>query len=157
MKTQTFINIVAKIAIVAAFAFGAFIVPLTAKADWRADQVLALVNAERKKRGLKPLALSNRCQAQASKRAKEIAQKGRFNHKGAFRGLRGYFRMGENIARGYGSPKAVVRGWMRSKGHRANILSPRYKHLGVGYYKGRWVQTFGGGSSVRRVYKKKRK
>ena len=53
--------------------------------------------------------------------------------------------MGENIAKGYRSPAAVVRGWMHSKGHRANILSPKFTHLCVGVCRGYWVQTFGGG------------
>ena len=38
----------------------------------------------------------------------------------------------ENVAYGYG-PEQVVGGWMDSPGHRANILNPRYTHLGVGY------------------------
>ena len=108
---------------------------------------------------VKPLALSQRCQAQADKRAKEICQRGRFNHKGAFNGLRGYGWMGENIAKGYRSPAAVVRGWMHSKGHRANILSRRFTHLGVGVCRGCWVQTFGGGRPkiVRRIVRRKRR
>lgn len=40
---------------------------------------------------------------------------------------------GENIAAGYGSPQAVMSGWMGSSGHRANILSTGYRELGVGY------------------------
>ncbi len=134
-----------RFAVVAAVLFVASVAPVQAQAASHAEQVLALVNVERKKVGLKPLALSQRCQAQADKRAKEICQRGRFNHKGAFNGLRGYGWMGENIAKGYRSPAAVVRGWMHSKGHRANILSRRFTHLGVGVCRGCWVQTFGGG------------
>lgn len=40
--------------------------------------------------------------------------------------------VGENIAYGYPSGKAVVRGWMGSSGHRANILRRKYRLLGVG-------------------------
>lgn len=40
--------------------------------------------------------------------------------------------VGENIAYGYPSAKAVVRGWMKSPGHRANILRRGYRLLGVG-------------------------
>ena len=148
-----------RFAVVAAVLFVGLVAPVQAQAASHAEQVLALVNAERKKVGLKPLALSQRCQAQADKRAKEISQRGRFNHKGAFNGLRGYGWMGENIAKGYRSPAAVVRGWMHSKGHRANILSPRFTHLGVGVFRGHWVQTFGGGRPkvVRRVIYRKRR
>ena len=44
---------------------------------------------------------------------------------------RGY--AGENIASGYNlTPKAVVEAWMKSDGHRKNILSPKFSYLGVG-------------------------
>jgi uncharacterized protein YkwD len=42
---------------------------------------------------------------------------------------------GENIAWGggqLGSARAVVRSWMRSEGHRHNILSRQYEHVGIG-------------------------
>lgn len=42
---------------------------------------------------------------------------------------------GENIAYGsgsYGSPKAMVKAWMQSAGHRANILNGSFRDLGVG-------------------------
>ena len=158
MKIQKLMSAV-RFAVVAAVLFVGLGAPVQAQAASHAEQVLALVNAERKKVGLKPLALSQRCQAQADKRAKEICQRGRFNHKGAFNGLRGYGWMGENIAKGYRSPAAVVRGWMHSKGHRTNILSPRFTHLGVGVCRGYWVQTFGGGRPkiVRRIVRRKRR
>lgn len=44
----------------------------------------------------------------------------------------GLGRVGENIAYGYQSPKAVVAAWMHSAGHRANILEHRYQLIGVG-------------------------
>jgi uncharacterized protein YkwD len=54
--------------------------------------------------------------------------------------LRGYLSKsgrawGENIAWGggrLGSPSSIVRSWMASDGHRANILSRQYEHIGVG-------------------------
>jgi uncharacterized protein YkwD len=42
---------------------------------------------------------------------------------------------GENIAWGggeLGSPRTIVRSWMKSEGHRSNILSREYEHIGVG-------------------------
>jgi uncharacterized protein YkwD len=57
--------------------------------------------------------------------------------------------VGENIAVGYPSGRAVVnRGWMRSSGHRANILRPKYRLMGIGAFRdrqGRWwtSQVFG--------------
>ena len=43
-----------------------------------------------------------------------------------------YSAWGENVAMGYPSPRSVVRAWMRSAGHRANILNPAFRHVGVG-------------------------
>ena len=56
---------------------------------------------------------------------------------------------GENVAYGYPTGRAVVnRGWMRSPGHRANILEPRYRRGVVAARRsddGTWyaVQLFG--------------
>jgi len=112
----------------------------------RAEKVLYYVNIERKKRGKKPLKISDRCQRKAEARAKVICR--RFSHKGAFGGLGCYKWKAENIAKGQKSPRAVVRAWMRSKGHRKNMMSGKFDYMGVGYCKGRWVQTLGGGKTV---------
>ena len=55
---------------------------------------------------------------------------------------------GENVAYGYTSADAVMKGWMGSPGHRANIVKKRYRLLGVGARKsesGTWylAQVFG--------------
>jgi len=39
---------------------------------------------------------------------------------------------GENVAYGNVSPAGLVAMWMRSSGHRANILNPKFNRLGVG-------------------------
>lgn len=58
--------------------------------------------------------------------------------------------VGENIAAGQDSPAAVMKGWMKSDGHCANIMKKEYTELGVGYvkqsgtkYKHYWTQNFG--------------
>jgi uncharacterized protein YkwD len=55
---------------------------------------------------------------------------------------------GENIARGGVRPRQMVRLWMRSPGHRANILNRRFTHLGVGaavrHHQWTGVQDFAG-------------
>jgi uncharacterized protein YkwD len=58
--------------------------------------------------------------------------------------------IGENIAAGYSTPKAVVEGWMNSPGHKANILGVDYTEIGVGYaysssssYGAYWTAVFG--------------
>ena len=58
-----------------------------------------------------------------------------------------YSGAGEHIANGQRTPEAVVTAWMNSPGHKANVLSPSYKNIGVGVYidpYGRvyWTQLF---------------
>ena len=54
--------------------------------------------------------------------------------------------VGENLARGQGTPEMAVQDWMASPGHRANILDTRFTHMGVGVYFAQgeyhWVQIF---------------
>lgn len=56
--------------------------------------------------------------------------------------------VGENVARGYESPRSVVAGWTDSDGHCQNMMLGDYTELGVGYAVSRsgekfWVQLFG--------------
>ena len=55
-----------------------------------------------------------------------------------------YRSAGENIAKGYATPQAVVNAWMNSSGHRANILNASYTRIGVGYVSdgNYWTQMF---------------
>ena len=43
---------------------------------------------------------------------------------------------------GTSSAAEVMKAWMDSLGHKIAILSKNNTHIGVGYYKGHWVQTF---------------
>jgi len=58
-----------------------------------------------------------------------------------------FYGAGENIAAGQRSSQAVMDSWMKSSGHRANILG-NYSHIGVGYapcprgYRHYWTQNF---------------
>jgi len=119
-----------------------------------ADEVLRLTNIERTDRGLEPFNTLTPLTEAARVRAVEITS--RFSHTRpdgrtpftAFTesGVE-YTTAGENIAAGQGSPEEAVRSWMNSSGHRANILSTRFSHMGVGVAvdsNGRmhWVQTF---------------
>jgi uncharacterized protein YkwD len=47
--------------------------------------------------------------------------------------------LGENLAWGsyqLATPKAIVRSWMHSPEHRANILNPRFREIGIGVVAG---------------------
>ncbi|HWO51801.1 MAG TPA: CAP domain-containing protein [Ornithinibacter sp.] len=59
--------------------------------------------------------------------------------------IRGYTNgSGENIAAGYGTPAAVMTGWMNSSGHRANIVNCSSAAIGKGgSYGTYWTQDVG--------------
>ena len=118
-----------------------------------ANQVVKLVNEERKKNGLSALTTTTSLTKAAQKRAVETSQS--FSHTrpdgtSCFTIFSEYGISnrggGENIACGYANPQSVMDGWMNSSGHKANILNSSFKSIGVGYYvkDGRkyWVQLF---------------
>ena len=61
-------------------------------------------------------------------------------------GITGWSLAGENIASGQRSPAEVQAAWMNSPGHRANILTADFTHVGVAFFTadGRtyWTQLF---------------
>lgn len=63
-------------------------------------------------------------------------------------GYGGYSAAGENIAAGSPDAAGTMEQWMTSDGHCANIMSPDFEHIGVGYSTGGqyghlWTQVFG--------------
>ncbi len=118
------------------------------------EQVVNLVNTERAKEGLAPLSVDKKVQAAAQVRAVEI--KSSFSHtrpngSNFSTALKeqgvSYRRSGENIAWGQRTPEEVVKAWMNSAGHRANIMNKSFTKIGVGYYQGSngvnyWSQLF---------------
>lgn len=118
-----------------------------------AQDVVALVNAQRRSAGLSPLTELASLDDFAQTRSREIAT--RFDHVRpdgsnplSYVLQAGYHTAGENIAEGFSSPEAVVEGWMNSPSHRANILSPDFSYIGVGHCtvdgQDYWVQIFAG-------------
>lgn len=119
-----------------------------------AMQVVKLVNTERAKEGLPALTVDAGIESAALVRAKETEKS--FSHTRpdgrqfstalteagvTFRGS------GENIAYGQRTPEEVMKGWMNSPGHRANIMNKNYTKIGVGYYQNSngvnyWTQLF---------------
>lgn len=113
-------------------------------------QVFLLVNEERRKAGLSELTYASGNLAKAAQiRADEITQvfsHTRPNGKVCFSVLYEFNiypnAAGENIAKGYPTPEAVMIGWMNSKGHRENILNPNFNTVAVGKKGTHWVQIF---------------
>ncbi|WP_110113546.1 CAP domain-containing protein [Bacillus sp. CGMCC 1.16541] len=118
------------------------------------QQVVQLVNQEREKQGLKPLELDKELSDVAREKSKDMKEKGYFDHNSPTYGSPfdmmkqfgiEYTAAGENIAKGQKTPEEVMEGWMNSDGHRKNIMSPDFTHIGVGYVEGEmphWTQMF---------------
>lgn len=119
------------------------------------QEVARLVNEERAKAGLAPLTLDAELSRVARMKSQDMHDRGYFDHNSPTYGTPfqlmksqgiAYRTAGENIAMGYRTPEAVVRAWMDSPGHRANILNASYTKLGVGYVAdgNYWTQHFTG-------------
>lgn len=118
-----------------------------------AEEVVQLTNAEREKQGLAPLEIDEALSKVALEKSKDMAGKGYFDHNSPTYGSPfdmmksfdiNYQSAGENIAKGQQTPEEVVDGWMNSEGHRENILSGDFTHIGVGYEENgnHWTQMF---------------
>lgn len=106
-----------------------------------------------------PLSMEARLRCAARVHSLDMVERGFFDHvnpdgESPFDRMEraGYqFRnAGENIAAGQTTPSEVVDGWLQSPGHCANILSPDFTEIGVGYmlapqdpFAHYWTQTFG--------------
>ncbi|MFE3675602.1 sigma-70 family RNA polymerase sigma factor [Streptomyces griseus] len=121
-----------------------------------AGQVTDLVNAERAKEGCGPVTVNDQLNTAAQRHSADMEANDYFSHTsqdGRDPGDRitaaGYrwSTYGENIAKGQQAPADVMRSWMDSPGHRANILNCSFKEIGVGKQNSGggpvWTQVFG--------------
>lgn len=123
------------------------------------DEVFARTNAERRAAGLPELKRNVNLMVAAQIQASQMANRNLMAHEipGApYPTLRSRLAAvsyplqaaGENIAAGYDDGAQAVSGWMRSSGHRANILSNVYTELGASVARSRsgkpyYAQVFG--------------
>jgi uncharacterized protein YkwD len=113
---------------------------------------VCLMNSERRKQGVPPLA-TDAVLARASRvHSTDMVKRSYFAHDSPdgrtvvdrLRAARyipkgGRWTVGENLAWGsgpLGSPRAIVQAWIDSPGHRKNLLSPRYSAVGLGIVHG---------------------
>ena len=94
------------------------------------------VNAEREKGGLPALTMDQDLSESASNWAYHMWKTGRMVHDR----LDGF--NGENIAWGQENVDEVMKSWMNSRGHRANILRASFTKIGVGRCENYWCQRF---------------
>ena len=127
---------------------GAGTVPTADGVDAARGAVLCLLNHERARHGLRPLRRNGDLRQAAGRHSRDMASRNYFSHvspggsdqvdriraAGYLRGARRW-TAGENIAWGTGgqaTPASIVAAWMASPGHRANLLRPGFRHVGIG-------------------------
>ncbi|GAB1541049.1 CAP domain-containing protein [Scytonema sp. NUACC21] len=124
--------------------------PILAQTPATADIEAAVrqdINKQRVKHGLKPLKNNERLAQVARRYSRYMAEKNFFSHTGADGSTLSqrvrvskisYWVVGENLFKSTNIPQPVpvaVEGWMKSPGHRENILRSVFQETGVGVWK----------------------
>lgn len=127
--------------------------PASLTAGQARDAITCLINRERENANLRALDRDRKLQRAAQRHNERMDGTGCFDHAcggegdlgarlegvGYLAGGLSQWAYGENIgwgARDQGTPRAIVRTWMSSAGHRANILNRGFRELGVGFSAG---------------------
>ncbi len=156
-KTRTTHNVIRVAKLRAKLPFGISVV----HDEW---EILRLTNIERYKVGVVLLTMVDPLQDAADIRAKEIVKDYRYDH---LRPDGSKFSTaidpsfiknrtsGENAFQGKLTPSQAIEGWMKSPGHRANILSAAYSYFGAGvhYVSGYkyLIQLFAAGGGIQQI------
>jgi uncharacterized protein YkwD len=122
--------------------------PTTGNTDEIRASILCLTNAERSRRGLALLHENTKLRSAASRHSSDMVRDGYFAHTtpdgetfvkrilaAGYTTRNDGWSLGENLAWGTGNlstPRGIHHAWMRSRGHRANILTASYRELGIG-------------------------
>ncbi|GAB4155980.1 MAG: hypothetical protein Tsb009_32860 [Planctomycetaceae bacterium] len=117
-------------------------------------EVFKAINVIRKQYQLPTLRHDSRLSLAARDHSRYMSRSGNFSHyssvpgKGSFMERARAFQttaISENIAWDGGTARSVVQMWMNSPGHRANILDPSARRMGIGKSGVYWTQMFGAG------------
>ena len=124
---------------------------------------LCLINGERDDAGMRALRTDAKLEKAAKRHSRAMVDRGFFDHVGlngsdpvdriraaGYIPDSGSWTIGENLAWGTGSlatPKGIVAAWMRSQGHRENILRRSYKEIGFGIVLGNPRSNSGSGAT----------
>ena len=113
-----------------------------------ARSTVCLLNKQRGARGMKKLRFNRLLSAAATNHSSDMVRQHYFAHESkagrdvvdrlthtGYLGSASTWTVGENLAWGAGSrstPREIVTSWMQSPGHKANILNPRFREIGIG-------------------------
>lgn len=120
------------------------------------DIILSEVNQTRKSKGISELKINKKLNEIAIIKANDMAKAQELSHTSKKFGMTfelikdsgiKYSAAAENIARWHETPEFVVERWLKSDGHKKNILNPEYDETGIGMAKDKngknyWVQLF---------------
>ena len=121
-------------------------------------QVITLTNQQRSRDGLSPLAQNANLSKAAAYLAGDLAGRQQLEHMDRHGrrlverveadGYTTWTSVAENIAYGQETAARVVDAWMKSPGHRENLMGKSYTEIGVGLAFAKngtpyWVQIFG--------------
>lgn len=125
-------------------------------------ELLRLVNEVREENGLNALTYNTTLERAAQLYAEDMRNQNFFSHESPDGttfderiqkqgypgpcpqpGCRIQLYLGENLAKGFSTPEAVLQGWMNSPGHKANILNEHFAEVGFGISGTYWAQEFG--------------
>jgi len=151
--------------------FSGLLVALVAVTSWADDkpaskndiklsdaekEVLELTNAQRKAANLPALQPNEKLLKAARSHSENMAKQQKLAHdlddKSPFDRVKAlgyeFSSCGENVAMGQRTPKEAMESWMKSEGHRANILNSSFAEIGIGQAKDAngqvyWTQVFG--------------
>ncbi len=113
--------------------------------DITVEKIVLLVNQERINNQLSPLSLSPELSTAATQKAADMFTKNYWAHISPtgvspwqFISSSGYSYIyaGENLAKSFNTSEEVVKAWMNSSAHKANILKPEYKDIGISVMNG---------------------
>jgi uncharacterized protein YkwD len=113
-------------------------------------RILTAMNHVRVANGLRPLRFSDKLRAAARSHSADMMRRGYFGHGSMGRRISAYGVhapvVGENLAWGtgpYAAAKTIVQEWLASPEHRANLLRPGFRSVGVGSAVGTFVGRAG--------------
>ncbi len=123
-----------------AFMAGTLLLPSSAAAGGAEQKAIDALNDVRRAHGLAPLRESGSLNNSSGSYARRMLRHDFFGH-GRRINVAGRFRSaGETLAyhRGWNArPRRTITRWMNSPGHRAVLLSPRFRWVGMGLARGR--------------------
>jgi uncharacterized protein YkwD len=130
------------VAVITTFILGLFVTTAQSGTCWhhrRAERVMARkMNKARRRHGMPPVQLDRHLSRVSRKHTYSMARNRRIFHTSVSvlsRRVTRWVTLGENVGRTPRGVRSLHRSFMRSAGHRANILNSAYTYVGVGSVK----------------------